>query len=120
MEAYAGGTPPWGTMINGQPHPTMYAITVWKDQTVRAGFKKIATHDLSTGFNKYALKWEPNKQTYYFNGKVVYTLNVTMPDRMYLMLDLWYGSASGQPDNSTPTGKSNSYEVNYIRAWKFK
>jgi len=43
-----------------------------------------------------------------------------MSDPMYLMLDLWYGSASGTPDNSTPTGKSNSYEVNYIRAWKFK
>jgi hypothetical protein len=43
-----------------------------------------------------------------------------MGDPMYIMLDLWYGSASGQADNSTPQGKGNSYEVNYVRAWKFK
>ncbi len=120
MEAYAGGTPPWGKVIDGVAHPTMYAVTIWKDATVQAGMFKVPTPDLSTGFHKYALKWEPNKQTFYFDGKEVYSLNVTMPDRMYLMLDLWYGSASGQPDNSTPTGKANSYEVNYVRAWKFK
>jgi len=39
---------------------------------------------------------------------------------MYLMLDLWYGSASGTPDNSTPQGKQNSFAVNYIREWRFK
>jgi hypothetical protein len=43
-----------------------------------------------------------------------------MKKRMYILLDLWYGSASGTPDNSTPTGKGNSYEVNYVRAWKLK
>ncbi|SNT39848.1 hypothetical protein SAMN06265795_1421, partial [Noviherbaspirillum humi] len=26
----------------------------------------------------------------------------------------------GTPDNSTPQGKANSYEVNYVRAWQFK
>ena len=120
MEAYAGGAAPWGKVIDGVAHPTMYAATVWKDATVQAGMFKVPTGDLSQGFHKYAVKWEPNKQTFYFDGKEVYSLNVTMPDRMYLMLDLWYGSASGQPDNSTPTGKNNSYEVNYVRAWKFK
>jgi hypothetical protein len=39
---------------------------------------------------------------------------------MYVMLDLLYGSASGQPDNSTPTGKSNSFDVKYVRIWQFK
>jgi len=120
MEAYAGGTPPWGTMIDGQPHPTMYAVTIWRTIGDQIGFKKIATHDLSAGFNRYAVKWEPNKQTYYFNGREVYVANVSMSDPMYIMLDLWYGSASGQPDNTTPQGKTNSYEVNYVRAWKFK
>ena len=76
--------------------------------------------DLSAGFHKYAVKWEPNKQTSYFDGKVVTTINVSMADPMYIMLDLWFGSASGTPDNSTPQGKDNSYEVNYVRAWKFK
>jgi beta-glucanase (GH16 family) len=57
--------------------------------------------------------------TFYFDGKEVYAANVSMGDPMYIMLDLWYGSASGQPDSTTPTGKTNSYEVNYVRAWKF-
>jgi beta-glucanase (GH16 family) len=120
MEAYAGGTSPWGTMINGQPHPTMYATTIWKDATVQAGMQKVSTGDLSTGFHKWGIKWEPTKQTYYFDGKQVFTLNVSMPDPMYIMLDLWFGSASGTPDSTTPTGSSNAYQVNYVRAWQLK
>ena len=120
MEAYAGGLAPWGTLIDGHPHPMMYASTIWKDATVQGGTAKFSTPDLSSGFHKYALKWEKNKQTFYFDGREVYSANVSMGDPMYLMLDLWFGSASGQPDNSTPQGKGNSYEVNYIRAWQFK
>jgi beta-glucanase (GH16 family) len=120
MEAYAGGAAPWSQVVNGVSVPTMYATTIWKDATVQAGMKKFDTGDLSSSFHKYAIKWESNKQTFYFDGKEVYSLAVSMTDPMYLMLDLWYGSAAGQPDNSTPTGKSNSYEVNYVRAWKMK
>jgi beta-glucanase (GH16 family) len=123
MEAYAGGAAPWGFNVNGVAHPQAYAPTVWKgDQEGQlVGSRQYDTgKDLSADFHKYAVKWEPNKQTYYFDGKEVLTLNVTMKDPMYLMLDLWFGSASGTPDDSTPQGKSNSYEVNYVRAWKFK
>ena len=125
MEAYAGGAAPWGfNDANGVPHPQAYAPTVWKgDQEGQlVGTRQYDSGtDLSAGFHKYAVKWEPNKQTYYFDGKEVLTVNVTMGDPMYLMLDLWYGSASGTPEAKlTPEGKSNSFEVNYIRAWKFK
>jgi beta-glucanase (GH16 family) len=119
MEAYAGGGPNSG-WSDSNFHPTAYAATVWSDGGVLAGTKTLQTTDLSAGFHKYAVKWEPGKQTFYFDGQPFYVLNVSMGDPMYLMLDLWYGSASGTPDNSTPTGKSNSYEVNYIRAWQFK
>jgi beta-glucanase (GH16 family) len=111
MEAYAGGTSPWGTAINGQPHPTAYGTTVWSDAGVMAGFKQNKTVDLSAGFHKYGVKWEPSKLTYYFDGTAVYSLNVTMSSPMYILLDLWFGSASGTPDSTTPTGKTNSYEV---------
>lgn len=124
MEAYAGGAAPWGfNDSNGVAHPQAYAPTVWKgdhDGQLVGSRQYDTGMDLSAGFHKYAVKWEPNKQTYYFDGKEVLVLNVSMGDPMYLMLDLWYGSASGTPDNSTPQGKSNSYEVNYVRAWKFK
>jgi beta-glucanase (GH16 family) len=122
MEAYAGGAAPWGyNDANGIAHPTAYAPTVWKGPTELVGTRQYDTGmDLSAGFHKYAVKWEPNKQTYYFDGKEVLVLNTTFSDPMYLMLDLWYGSASGTPDDSTPQGKQNSFEVNYIRAWRFK
>jgi len=83
-----------------------------------AGTKTVLTSDLSAAFHKYAVKWEPTRQTFYFDGREIYTLAVSMPDPMYIMLDLWYGSASGQPDSTTPTGSINSYEINYVRAWK--
>ncbi|MDB5825216.1 MAG: glycoside hydrolase family 16 protein [Herminiimonas sp.] len=119
MEAYAGGGPSSG-WSDGSLHPTAYGATIWKDANVQGGFKMIQTPDLSSDFHKYAIKWEANKQTFYFDGKEVMTQDVTMGDPMYLMLDLWFGSASGAGDDSTPTGKGNAYEVNYVRAWKFK
>jgi hypothetical protein len=38
---------------------------------------------------------------------------------MYILLDLWFGSASGTPDETTPTGRGNAFEINYVRAWRF-
>ena len=119
MEAYAGGGPNSG-WSDANLHPTAYGATIWLDQTVNGGHKVIQTPDLSAEFHTYGLKWEENRQTFYFDGKEVFSQEVRMGDPMYLMLDLWYGSASGQPDNTTPTGKGNSYEVNYVRAWQFK
>jgi beta-glucanase (GH16 family) len=123
MEAYAGGEG-WGvTDAAGVSRPTVYAATVWKGDYdgQQVGMKMLSPGvDLSEGFHRYAVKWEPNKQTYYFDGKEILVLNTTFSDPMYMMLDLWFGSASGNPDDSTPQGKSNSYEVNYIRAWQFK
>ncbi|QDZ27477.1 family 16 glycosylhydrolase [Noviherbaspirillum sp. UKPF54] len=122
MEAYAGGEG-WGYKDgSGVAIPNTYSATVWVGdyEGHQAGFKMYnAGIDLSADFHKYAVKWEPNKQTYYFDGKEVATVNISMNDPMYLMLDLWFGSASGTPDDSTPQGKDNSYEVNYVRAWKF-
>lgn len=117
MEAYAGGGPNSG-WSDANFHPTAYAATIWIDAGNLGGTKTMVTSDLSAAFHKYALKSEAGMQTFYFDGKPVYSKAVSMPDPMYLMLDLWYGSASGQPDNTTPTGIGNSYEVNYVRAWK--
>ena len=118
MEAYTGGGPATG-WSDANLHPTAYASTIWLDASVLGGTKTMVTSDLSAAFHTYALKWEASKQTFYFDGKEVYTANVTMADPMYVMLDLWFGSASGQPDSTTPVGIANAYEVNYVRAWKF-
>jgi len=123
MEAYAGGEAPWGFDVDGVPHPQAYAPTVWKGdhEGQLVGSRQFDTGtDLSAGFHKYGVKWEPGRQTYYFDGQEVMTVEVAMGDPMYLMLDLWFGSASGEPDDSTPTGKGNAFEVRYVRSWKFK
>ncbi|WP_307718069.1 RICIN domain-containing protein [Streptomyces sp. V4I23] len=124
MEAYPGAGPnsgpPWG---DSNLHPTGFAATVWPNGSSAsgpAGHRAISTPDLSADFHKYAVKWEPNKLTFYFDGQEFYSLNVTMSDPMYIMLDLWFGSASGTPDASTPTGEGNAFEVNYVRAWQFQ
>ncbi|HVL76876.1 MAG TPA: glycoside hydrolase family 16 protein [Noviherbaspirillum sp.] len=124
MEAYPGGAAPWGfTDSEGIRRPQAYAPTVWKGDVEgqMMGSRQYDTGmDLSETFNKYAVKWEPNKQTFYFNGREILTVNVTMGDPMYLMLDLWFGSASGTPDHMTPQGKNNSFEIKYVRAWQFR
>lgn len=122
MEAYAGGVAPWGKPDKeGVARPTAYGVTVWYDEDKKAGgLQWDAKRDLSERFHKYAVKWEPNKQTFYFDGKKIFEVKARMPDPKYLLLDLWFGSSSGEPDHTTPQGKSNSFEINYVRAWQFK
>jgi beta-glucanase (GH16 family) len=122
MEAYPGGVDPWGFVdADGVARPRAYGSTVWYDEGAQAGTRQYDTgKDLSARFHKYAVKWEPHQQSFYFDGKLVHTVKAQMNDAMYLMLDLWFGSSSGDPDETTPQGKSNSFEVNYVRAWRFK
>lgn len=122
MEAYAGGIDPWGyTDGNGVARPKAIGVTVWYDEGVKAGSLQYDTRrDLSSDFHKYAVKWEPDRLTFYFDGKQVHQVRARMPDRKYIVLDLWFGSDSGEPDESTPEGKRNSFEVKYVRAWQFK
>jgi beta-glucanase (GH16 family) len=119
MEAYSGGGPNSG-WSDANFHPTAFGATIWITINQNGGGKVLQTPDLSAAFHKYGLKWEPNRLTFYFDGVAFYSANVSFNDPMYIMLDLWFGSASGTPDNSTPQGKGNSYEVNYVRAWKLK
>ncbi len=122
MEAYPGGVDPWGFVDDsGVARPQAFAVTVWRDEGMSVGARQFDTGvDLSTKFHKYAVKWEPHGQTFYFDGKKVLEVAERMSDPMYIVVDLWFGSASGEPDETTPEGKANSFEVNYIRAWQFR
>ncbi len=123
MEAYPGGGLSSG-WSDKRLHPTAYAVTTWPQGA--SGPNKGPSHmkiitslgDLSTRFHKYGVKWEEAKQTFYFDGKEVYSVNVTMSDPLYILLNIQFGSASGTPDTTTPVGKANSFEINYLRVWK--
>lgn len=121
MEAYPGGGPNSG-WSDAELNPTAFAATIWPNgpNNPSPGHKVLQTPDLSKGFHKYALLWEPHKLTFFFDGFAFYEVDVSMPDPMYIMLDLWFGSASGQPDHTTPAGEANSFEVRYVRAWQKK
>lgn len=119
MEGYPGGGPAsyWST---ADYHSNAYGTTVWRDATTQAGWAMIPSGpiDLSTTFNKYGVRWDQSKVTFYFNGRQVYSVNARMRDPMYIILSLWFGSASGPAGPYTPSGESNSFEINYVRAWR--
>lgn len=110
---------------DSQKNPTAYQVTIYTgpNYTNIAGDKQIANNGLLNNvFNNYGLKWEPNRITFYFNGREVYSVAVTMDKRMYLLISLWMGSAGqvgGAPDSTTPTGMQNSFEIEYVRHWRF-
>jgi beta-glucanase (GH16 family) len=130
MEAYSGGGANSGWADNNQ-NPINYGMNLWKDNPRGVHIDEVKLRDhspyqdgvrLDQGFHKYAAMVEPDGVTFYFDGKQMgEKMRTDFYDmRMYIILDLWFGSASGQGDHTTPTGKTNSFEVNYVRAWQFK
>jgi beta-glucanase (GH16 family) len=131
MEAYPGGGPNsgWG---DANLRPVDFGITLHKANGNysyhEVPYAKNMSHflpkiDLSAGFHRYAAKWTATEIQFYFDGKPMgpaHRNDGYWSKPMYILLDLWFGSASGEPDHTTPTGKSNSFEVNYIRAWRLK
>ena len=119
MEAYPGGGPEsgWG---DADLRPVMFESTAHLGEGRRLGSHKLSTPDLSAGYHKYAVKWEPGKQTFYFDGQPFFTLNVDMNERMFMLLSLQFGAASGDGDASTPTGLGNAYDIRYVRVWQLK
>lgn len=137
MEAYPGGGVDggWGT---SDLRPTNYGGTVWKpdvcDQTqschsVEGGttwshgfqhFDPQTGPDLSAQFYTYACLWDSTGVEFFWDGTSIGKVPATdQTYRMFMYLDLWYGSASGTPNTTdTPQGPSNAYSIDWVRAWK--
>jgi beta-glucanase (GH16 family) len=121
MEAYSGDKT--GHWADEKQHPIRYGVSYYENGNGQPGKHDTQmphTGDLSAGFHKYALKWEPDKLSFYFDGKLVHSAKVSMNRKMYILLDMQYGSASGPVDDTTPLGPGNAFEVKYVRAWKLK
>lgn len=122
MEAYPGEGRGYWSKIDLKP--IAYSVTIWpvgaqgqKGSKDAAGRGVVKTPDLSAGFHKYGMQWEPKKISFFFDGKPVYSLNVEISHRMFLLVNLQYGSESGNPDSTTPAHPGNAFEINYIRTW---
>lgn len=121
MEAYPGDKT--GYWADSKRHPIRYGVSYYQNGANQPGSQGKAssyTGDLSTAFHKYGVKWEPNKVSFYFDGKLVHSAEVSMTRKMYILLDMQYGSSSGPVDETTPLGSGNSFEISYVRAWQFK
>ena len=125
METYPGGGPDlgWG---DSDLHAVTFAATAHRGDGRMIGTRMFATgQDLSTEFHKYAVKWDPNSITFYFDGQPFHTIHAGMSDPMFILLSLQM-CGEGQkgwcpvPDGTTVTGIDNSFEVRYVRAGQFR
>jgi beta-glucanase (GH16 family) len=132
-EMYCGGenngAEGWSDTNN---HPLYYAGSVHvpaagADGSTPAGSNgsdQFGPIDLSAAYYVYGVKWEPRtggqRLTFYFRGEQMGQpiLTTNMNYLMYLLVDLWIGSASGAASaENTPTGPSNAMLVDYVRCW---
>jgi len=77
--------------------------------------------DLSSSFNTYAVDWEPNSLTYYFNGSEVGSIsgsqaNIAQSAQQYLLLDLGVGGWPGNPPSGTYFPAT--METDWVRVWQ--
>jgi beta-glucanase (GH16 family) len=78
-----------------------------------------AVPDMSAGFHRYGVDWEPDKVTFYFDGQVT-GVAPTAPDMngpMYMIVNLALGGSwAGPVDGSTPFPAD--MQIDYIRAYE--
>lgn len=75
--------------------------------------------DMSAGFHRYGVDWQPDKVTFYFDGQVM-GVAPTAPDMhgpMYIITNLAIGGSwAGPPDASTPFPAQ--MQIDYIRVYQ--
>ncbi len=125
METYPGGGPDFG-WGDAKLHAVTFAATAHRGDNNMIGTRMFDTgHDLSTEFHKYAVKWEPDAISFFFDGQPFHTIHASVSDPMFILLSLQMcgeGQKSWCPmyDGTTVTGEGNAFEVRYVRAWQFK
>lgn len=141
LECYPGGGPDawWSDRAN---RPTTYGVTFWTDDGPPADKRDDARkrhgpvmHNLhakrglllDAGFHVYGLRWDRGGRfTWYFDGDRIGSHDFDPLDRLdthalYLVFDLWWGSASGEAsldERITPQGPGNAFEIDYVRVWQ--
>lgn len=134
MEAYSGGENAGnGGWSDTNNHPLNFAATIHAPAQVQtvgsASLNDVAafgTYDLSASDHVYGCKWTASTVEFYFDNTLVGTFDISavtvLNQRLYFLLDLWFGSASGDPNAAgaptPPTGITNSFEIDYVRIWQ--
>lgn len=126
MEAYCGGNSANGgqTWADAQARAVDYEVNVYghngsnrlkQRMQYTSGF---GPEPLSTTDNIYGMLWEPDRITFYFNGRRLgSTTNVTdIVDPHHMCLQEWAGSSSGSPTSSV-LGSTYASNYRYCRIW---
>lgn len=110
--------PPEIDAIEWIGNPNQYhAGLFWGTNSTEGDYISV-TPNLTTSFHTYAVDWEPDTMTYYFDGKKVlsYPTPAGMNLPMYMIANLAVGTPGswpGAPSNNIPA----KFVIRYIRAW---
>jgi beta-glucanase (GH16 family) len=100
--------------------PTKLVTTAHSNANGTHTFNPVGTTvpDTSAGYHTYAVDWEADKITWYFDGKAVHTeaTPADMHKAMYVMTNLAVGGYwPGNVDGGTPLPAD--MKIDYVRAW---
>jgi len=115
-----GGWPPELDVVEalGKDTSTIYT-TVHTQQTGSHTQQALATHvgDYSSGYHTYAVDWEADKITFYFDNKEIYQVDTPadMHGPMYMIANLALGG--GWAGNVTDPNLHAQMNIDYIKAW---
>jgi beta-glucanase (GH16 family) len=105
VEEITGGDPT--TLVTSSHSASNGTFNPWTDIS-----------NASTSFNTYAVDWEPNTITWYFNGKAVASEATPsdMHQPMYMIASLFSGT-SGSWEGEPSSGATASMQINYIHVY---
>lgn len=96
----------WRIMAYGWGDPDFFGA--WQGETVPI------TGSPTTEFHNYAMDWTPTQLKFYYDGQLVKVLNDAPNQAMGIIMNIYTGAGSGQPNNVWP----KQWEVDYLRVYK--
>lgn len=121
MEAYNGGSAGGWSTDAYQPNnygASMHLPGILSSYGPFKLSETLGTVRLDTDFHVYGCEWDATTIKFYFDGQLLRSQAYALPYSLFILLDIWYGSAAGTPNTTdTPRGSSNSMMIDYVRAW---
>ncbi|MGD0104567.1 MAG: glycoside hydrolase family 16 protein, partial [Rhodopila sp.] len=99
--------------------PTML-VTTAHTSTLSSQEQGLTTvSNMTTGFNTYAVDWEANTITWYFNGQQVYQIATPadMHQPMYIVVDTAAGTSNSWEGAPTSGSETGAMQINYIHVY---
>lgn len=119
MMAYtSGGIDNGWSDANNNPMSFQAQVVTGPNSYDIAGQRQQAVANLDSEFHTFTVHWTSDKITFFCDGNLFYDVTVSLTTRMYILVSL-RKDPNSTPDSTTPTGISNSFEIDYIRHWRF-